>query len=160
MALTVLFQAIDQSPPFLTVLVGSTAPNNISSSPNFSTLRSSFVVESCSLSTASRLTALPETTFFHSELGNSGQSDWLVSERLVALGSIVYALINLWVLARLSDNTVHLSFLLVTHANADSSTLAFLEAGSPSERCSSSSERAGLVERPLVLNFAPFLLPA
>src|SRR5271168_3231768 len=113
MALTVLFQAIDQSPPFLIILVGSMAPNEISRSLNFSTLRSSFVVESCLLRTASRLTALPETIFFHSESGNSGQSDWLVSEHLVALGLIVYASISLRVLTRLSDKTVHLSFLLV-----------------------------------------------
>src|ERR1700678_4803235 len=90
-ALTVLFHAMDHSPPFLTILVGSTAPKESSRSPNFSILRSSFVVESCPLRTASKLTALPDTTFFHSESGNSGQSDWLVSERLVALGSTVYA---------------------------------------------------------------------
>src|SRR5271168_3600720 len=104
MALTVLFQAIYQSPPFLIVLVGSTVPNEISRSPNFSTLRSSFVVESCPLRTASRPTALPDTTFFHSESGNSGQSDWLVSER-VALGLTMYASISLRVLTRLSDKT-------------------------------------------------------
>ena len=79
----------------------------------------------------SRLTALPETTFFHSESGNSGQSDWLVSERLVALGSIVYASISLRVLARLSDNTVHLSFLPATHQSKknskDQKTLVYLE---------------------------------
>src|SRR5271168_1271380 len=121
MALTVLFQAIYQSPPFLIVLVGSTVPNEISRSPNFSTLRSSFVVESCPLRTASRLTALPDTTFFHSESGNSGQSDWLVSDRLVAFGSTVYASISLRVLMRLSDKMERLSFLLVTHANIDSS---------------------------------------
>src|SRR5271168_2487574 len=55
-ALTVRFQAILQSPPFLTTLVGSTAPKESSRSPNLSTLRSSFVVESCPLRTASRLT--------------------------------------------------------------------------------------------------------
>ena len=90
----VLFQAIDQSPPFLTNLVGSTAPKETLMSPNFSILRSSFVVESCPLSTASRLTALPEMIFFHSESGNSGQSGWLVSERFAVFGSTVYVYVE------------------------------------------------------------------
>src|SRR5580692_12555792 len=88
-ALTVLFQAIDHSPLFLTTLVGSTVPKDSSRSPNFSTLSSSFVVESCPLSTASKLTAFPPITFFHSESGNSGQLGELVSDRNVVLGSTV-----------------------------------------------------------------------
>src|SRR5271168_2552780 len=88
-ALTVRFQAIHQSPPFCTTLVGSTAPKESSSSPNFSTLRSSFVVESCPLRTASRLTAFPVITFLHSESGNSGQAGELESDLRVALGSKV-----------------------------------------------------------------------
>src|ERR1700678_3698149 len=88
-ALTVRFQAMHQSPPFLTVLVGSTAPKENSRSPNFSTLRSSFVVESCPLRTASRLTAFPVIIFFPSESRNSGQAGELVSDLLVILGSRV-----------------------------------------------------------------------
>src|SRR5271155_4092844 len=88
-ALTVRFQAILQSPPFLTTLVGSTAPKESSRSPNLSTLRSSFVVESCPLRTALRLTAFPVMTFFHLESGNSGQEGELESDLLVALGSKV-----------------------------------------------------------------------
>src|SRR5271155_628506 len=88
-ALTVRFQAMHQSPPFLTVLVGSTTPKESSRSPNFSTLRSLFVVESCPLRTASRLTAFLVMIFFHSESGNSGQAGELVSNLLVVLGSRV-----------------------------------------------------------------------
>jgi hypothetical protein len=86
-ARTVLFQAMVQSPPFLTTFVGSTAPKEILRSPSFSIFVSSKVVESCPLSTESRLTALPEMMFFHSVSGNSGQSGSLTSERLAALGS-------------------------------------------------------------------------
>src|ERR1700678_4045475 len=82
-----LFQAIDHSPPFLTPLVGSTVPKDSSRSPNFSTLSSSFVVESCPLSTASRLTAFPPIMFFHSDSGNSGQLGEVVSYRIALLGS-------------------------------------------------------------------------
>ena len=88
-ALTVLFQAMDQSPPFLTSFLGSTAPKEISSLPNFLTLGLSCMVESCPLRTASRLMARPEITFFHLESGNSGQSGLLTSDCLVALGSMV-----------------------------------------------------------------------
>ena len=88
-ALTVLFQVMDQSPPFLTVFVGSMAPKVILRSPNFLTLGSSCVVESCPLSTASRLTALPEIMFFHSESGNSGQSGSLTRDCFVVLRSLV-----------------------------------------------------------------------
>src|ERR1700678_1624139 len=88
-ALTVRFHAMHQSPPFLTVLVGSTAPKENSRSPNLSTLRSSFVVESCPLRTASRLTAFPTIMFFHSESGNLGQVEELEIDLLVALGSKV-----------------------------------------------------------------------
>src|SRR5271168_4396892 len=84
-ALMVLFHAIDHSPPFLTILVGSTAPKESSRSPNLSTLSSSFIVESCSLSMASKLTAFPPITFFHSESGNSGQLGELMSDRNVDL---------------------------------------------------------------------------
>ena len=143
-ALTVLFQAIDQSPPFLTNLVGSTVPKEISRSPTFWTLRSSLVVESCPLSTALRLTALPEMTFFHSESGNSGQSGLLTSECFAALGSMEYASMSLSDFARLSDNFVCLFFLSAIHAYADSSTLGFFETGSASDCRSSASERAEL----------------
>src|ERR1700678_77546 len=88
-ALTVRFHAMHQSPPFPTVLVGSTAPKENSRSPNLSTLRSSFVVESCPLRTASRLTAVPVMIFVHSKFGNSGQVEELVSDLLVVLGSRV-----------------------------------------------------------------------
>src|ERR1700678_2685476 len=88
-ALTVLFQAMDHSPPFLTILEGLTAPKVSSRSPNFSTLSSSFVVESCPLSMASKLTAFPLMMFLHSESGNSGQLGELVSDRIVVLGSMV-----------------------------------------------------------------------
>src|ERR1700678_1468826 len=88
-ALTVLFQAIDHSPPFLTILVGSTAPKVSSRSPNYSTLSSLFVEESCPLSMASKLTAFPPMIFLHSESGNSGQLGELVSDRIVVLGSTV-----------------------------------------------------------------------
>ena len=84
-ALTVLFQAIVQSPPFLTSFISLTAPKVILRSPTFS----SCVVESCPLRTASRLTAIPEMMFFHSESGNSGQSGSLRREHFVALGSMV-----------------------------------------------------------------------
>ena len=88
-ALTVLFYAIDQSPPFLTTFVGLIAPKVISRSPNFSTLGSLCVVESCLLRTASKLTARLEMMFFHSVSGNSGQSGSLTSDRLVAFRSTV-----------------------------------------------------------------------
>src|SRR5271168_1370078 len=65
----------------------STAPKENLRSLNLSTLRSSFVVESCPLRTASRLTAFPVMIFFHSESGNSGQAGELVSDLLVVLGS-------------------------------------------------------------------------
>src|SRR5271168_3095579 len=88
-ALTVLFQAMHQSPPFLITLVGSTAPKESSRSPNLSIFGSLSVVESCPLRTASRLTAFPVMTFFHSESGKSGQEGELVSDLLVVLGSMV-----------------------------------------------------------------------
>src|ERR1700678_3553787 len=88
-ALTVLFHAIDHSPPFLTILVGLTAPKESSRSPNFLILSSSFVVESCPLRTVSKLMAFPPITFFHSESGNSRQLGELVSDRNVVLGSTV-----------------------------------------------------------------------
>src|ERR1700678_1998773 len=87
-SMTVLFQAIDHSPPFLTTLVGSTIPKDSSRSPKFSTLSSSFVVESCPLSTASKLTAFPPIMFFHSDSGNSRQLGELVSDRIVVLGTM------------------------------------------------------------------------
>src|SRR5271168_2563277 len=157
----VLFQAIDQSPPFFTILDGSTVLKEISRSPNFSTLDSSCVVDSWPLSTALRLTALPLMIFFHSESGNSGQSGSLTSDRLVASGSMVWAWISLRVLARVSCKTVCLSRLLETHVNTDSSTLTLLELGSPSsDWCPSEIDTEGLAGPCSGMNILPFLVAA
>ena len=143
-ALTVLFHAIVQSPPFLTIFVGSTALKVISRSPNFLTLGLLCVVESCPLRTASRLMAHPAMTFFHSESGNSGQSSSLTSDCLVALGSTVYVSMSLSILVRVSCKTVHFCCLPTTHAYADLSTSTLFAVGSSSDCCSSGCDTGGL----------------
>jgi hypothetical protein len=90
-ALTVRFQAIDQSPPVVTTFDGEIVPYEISKSPTVSVCISSLDVENCPLRTASRLTARPLITFFHSESVNSGQEAELVRECLVDFGSIEYS---------------------------------------------------------------------
>jgi hypothetical protein len=97
-ALTVQFQAIDQSPPIVTTFDGEIVPYEISKSPTVSVCMSLLDMETCPLSTASMLTLI---TFFHSESANSGKDGELVRECLVDFGSIEYSS---------SKSRVHLRF--------------------------------------------------
>ena len=84
-ALTVILQAMTQSPWVSTDFAGLSAPKWSSRSPRFSMVQESVVVEYIPVNTASRLTDFPARMLFHSMSGNSGTRLALRTLSLVSL---------------------------------------------------------------------------